>query len=283
MSARLPRAFAVHVSPESADRNADSRQRRRAARRELLRAVRYLAAVLAVCGAVHAQKAPAFEVASVKPAGNIEPAFGNERIVAHPGSLTMSNVRLRTCIQWAYDVRDYQISGPGSLGAPYDYRNPPRYEIIAKARPDTPVGDLRLMLRTLIAERFKMTTHRESREAASWILTLAGERHKLQPPSDPAGEFLATPSPTDLTLQNSTLDEFADLISGPLRTPVLNRTGLAGRFNFRLVFSGYPVPSETDYLFSRAIREQLGLKIETRKAQIDMLIVDHIEKQPTEN
>jgi uncharacterized protein (TIGR03435 family) len=246
-------------------------------------AIRRLATILAACSAALGQQRFAFEVASVKPTANIDSGYGKERIVAHPGSLTMSNVRLRTCIQWAYGLRDYQIAAPDWLGAPYDYGRVPRYEIAAKARPDTPIVDLRLMLRTLIAERFKMTTHRESRAVASWALTQDKSPHKLQSPKDPDGEFKATPSTTGLTLQNSTLDEFSDLISGPLRMPVLNLTGLRSRFDFSLVFSDYPVPSEPDYLFSRAIREQLGLKVAEQKAQIEMLIVDHIEKQPTAN
>jgi uncharacterized protein (TIGR03435 family) len=248
-----------------------------------MHALRPVGAILAVCCAALAQQRLAFEVASVKATPNIEAGYGRERVAAHPGSLTMSNVRLRTCIQWAYSVNDYQIAGPGPLGEAYDYRDLPRYEIAAKAPPGTPVADLRLMLRTLLAERFKMAMHREPRAVASWIITLSKDPHKLRPPTDPEGEFEAIPSPTDLTLRNARLDEFSNLISGPARMPVLNRTGLSGRFDFRLVFSGYPVPSETDYLFARAIREQLVLNVERQKAEIEMLIVDHIEKQPTEN
>src|SRR4051794_33823425 len=100
---------------------------------------RYLITLLAACGVAFPQQRPAFDVASVKPAANAEQGYGTERVTARPGGLTMSNVRLRTCIQWAYSVPDFLIAGPASLGDAYDYRTLPRYEIIAKAQPETPI------------------------------------------------------------------------------------------------------------------------------------------------
>jgi hypothetical protein len=65
-----------------------------------------------------AASAQSFDVASVKLTTNIRPGYGNEHILARPGSLSMSNVRLRAMIKWAYDVKDYQVSGPSWLGPP---------------------------------------------------------------------------------------------------------------------------------------------------------------------
>jgi uncharacterized protein (TIGR03435 family) len=237
--------------------------------------------VVLVCGAALAQ-APAFDVASVKVRENPETGYGTERVVARPGTLTMSNVRMRTCIQWAYGVADYQIAGPGWLGEPYDYRMTPRYDIAAKARRGASVDEMRAMLRTLLADRFRLETHRTPREMASWLLSVGAGGHKLQLAA-PGAEFRATPSPTDLRLEGATLDEFGNLISGKLKLPVLNRTGLAGRFDFGLDFSRFRPPIEDDELFSRAIREQLGLRVETKKAQIEMVVVDRVEKQPAAN
>lgn len=242
-----------------------------------------LAAICFLCGAAFAQNAPAFDVASVKSTLAPRLGYGVERVIARPGSLIMSNVRLRTCIQWAYGVRDYQIDGPGWLGPPYDYGDPRRFEIAAKAPSGTPIPQLRLMLASLLADRFRMALHRERRNLTVCYISRRPAPHKLQPSTDAEGEFRAAPSLTGLTLENATIEEFASLISGPLRMPVLDRTGLHGRFNFALDFSPYPVPSDFEYLYARSIREQLGLDFARRKASVEMLIVDRAEKQPAEN
>jgi uncharacterized protein (TIGR03435 family) len=235
---------------------------------------------MTLCATALAQRS--FDVASFKPV-QVEPGYDIERIVARPGTLRMSNVRLRTCIEWAYDIHPYQLTGPAWLGDANDYRYPPRFEIVAKAAPATPVADLRLMLRTLLADRLKLVVHREMRELASWVITPLETRHKLRPATEPDGEFHFSPSATGLTVENATIDDFANLISGSLHFPVIDRTGLSGRFNFVLDLSSYPAGSEREYHFSRAIPEQLGFKVERLKLAIEMLVVDSGEKVPTEN
>jgi uncharacterized protein (TIGR03435 family) len=239
---------------------------------------RYLLAI-ALCATAPAQEA--FDVASFKPL-QVEPSY-EERIVAHPGTLRMSNVRLRTCIEWAYSVHSYQLIGPAWLGDANDYWYPPRFEIVAKAAPSTPVASLRLMLRTLLVERLKLAVHRETRNLAAWVIMLPETAHELRLAPDPDGEFHFTPTTTGLKVENATVDDFANLISGPLQVAVVDRTGLSGRFNFSLDFSTYPVPSDREYLFSRALREQLGLKVERQKLAIEILVVDKAERVPTEN
>src|SRR5215831_5228771 len=100
---------------------------------------------------------PSFEVASVKEVVDFVPGTMSEKIVANPGNLTMRNVRLRACLKWAYDVRDYQIAGPSWMGAPgWGGREIARYEILAKASQDTSIPQMKLMLQRLLAERFKV-------------------------------------------------------------------------------------------------------------------------------
>src|SRR5271157_1999971 len=93
---------------------------------------------------------PSFEVASIR-----ADQPGRERIEAVNGRLTMQNVRLTSCIRWAYDVLEQQVSGPDSL-------NDTWFSIFAKA--ETPVGEavLRQMLETLLAERFHLVVHRQT-------------------------------------------------------------------------------------------------------------------------
>jgi len=132
--------------------------------------MRFCAALTAFAIAASAQS---FDVASVKLTTSIRPGYGNEHIVARPGNLTMSNVRLRAMIKWAYDVKDYQISGPSWLGLPgWLGGDLARYEVLAKAPAETPVATLRLMLQKLLADRFKLALHRETREVPAYALTV---------------------------------------------------------------------------------------------------------------
>src|SRR5262245_25513047 len=104
-----------------------------------------LLSILVITTAGLAQQS--FEIASVKEVVDFVPGTMSENIVANPGSLTMRNVRLRACLKWAYDVKDYQIAGPSWMGAPgWGGREIARYEILAKAPADTPIPRMKLML-----------------------------------------------------------------------------------------------------------------------------------------
>src|SRR5580698_7072684 len=113
----------------------------------------FCVAILAI-----AAQGQSFDVASVKPnrAGIGENA-PREKITASPGSLTMQSVSLQTCIKWAYGLRDFQISGPGWLTSE-------RYDIVAKASGPSTGAELRVMLRSLLADRFKLRSHVETKE-----------------------------------------------------------------------------------------------------------------------
>ena len=237
--------------------------------------MRFCAALTAFAITASAQS---FDVASVKLTTSIRPGYGNEHIVARPGNLTMSNVRLRAMIKWAYDVKDYQISGPSWLGLPgWLGGDLARYEVLAKAPAETPVATLRLMLQKLLADRFKLALHRETREVPAYALTVT--KLKVHKSDDAAGESGVAPAAGGFDLQNTTMEQLADLLSGPLKTPVVDRTGVEGRFDFPIRLE----KGDPDEAFVSALREQFGLKLEKTKTQLAMLIVDSAEKQPTEN
>src|SRR5260370_32828399 len=113
--------------------------------------------VISSCAAFGQSTQPAFEVASVKPS-LIGRAGGEgsrrEKVDHTPGSITMRNASMKSCIQWAYDVKSFQVTGPGWLETE-------RYDVAAKAADPAPEAQLRLMLQTLLADRFKVTLHRE--------------------------------------------------------------------------------------------------------------------------
>ena len=118
-----------------------------------------------------------------------------------------------TCIKWAYGVQDSQISGPEWLQSEH-------FDILAKA--DDPVAEdhLKLMMRSLLAERFKLTFHRQSKELSAYAMTIAKGGHKLKE-SDSDGKPYRQNSAIGTVAKAMTMRDFADFISGHLRMPVV--------------------------------------------------------------
>jgi uncharacterized protein (TIGR03435 family) len=243
----------------------------------------FLAAILAVAFAGPDQ----FEVASVKP-NRVGNAGGEsaprEKITASPGSLTMQSVSLQTCLKWAYGLRDFQISGPGWLTSE-------RYDIVAKASGPSTEVELRAMLRTLLADRFKLKSHVETKEKPVYELIVAKNGPKLRAAKD--GDPSFGPAGGELIFRNFSMADLADRLSSrpfKLDLPVLDRTGLDGRFDFALKLATNPdelkhtlegmEQGPSIFVF---FQDQLGLKLESRKGPVEMLVVESAEKIPSEN
>ena len=225
---------------------------------------------------------PSFEVVSVKPntsgiSNAIPPLRSN-------GSYTASNVALKSVIANAYEVRIFQI-----LGGP-DWLTRERFDIIARGREGTPDGLRPAMLRTLLAERFKLVAHVETREQQVYSLTLLRGDGRLGPqlkPSAPAsGSSSGFPS---ASVANGTaringrvsMDGFAIMLTGSVfNQRVINRTGLSGEFDLDLRFtpdSSTAAAPEFPSIFT-AVQEQLGLKLEASRGPVDMLVIDSVER-----
>ena len=163
-----------------------------------------------------ATKTPTFEVASVKrAAGGGPPGDIPRNMDSSPGSFAMRNVPLRYALEWAYDLKDYEISGPAWIVAE------DRYDIIAKASGPATNDQMRPMLQTLLLERFKMKVHRETRQLPVYVLLpgkgpaktglagvydytvdLSGLGFNGQPPQDPtAGPSIFTAVQENLNLR----------------------------------------------------------------------------------
>jgi uncharacterized protein (TIGR03435 family) len=243
--------------------------------------IRNLAAwvCLASISALAQPATPSFEVASIRAD---EP--GRERIEATPGRLTMQNVRLTTCIRWAYDVQEQQISGPAWL-------NDTWFSIFAKA--DTPAGEpaLRQMLQTLLMQRFHLVFHRQSKELSTYVLVVAKNGHKLEP-TDVEGSPSFQTGKMNLTGKGATVGQLIEFLSREIHIPIIDQTGLTGRFNYFLDINAYVsdelrqsngVPPEATGIIALAMQSQLGLKLEGKKAVVDMIMVDSVDRTPTEN
>ncbi len=250
---------------------------------------------LASCAAFgQAPAAPAFDVASVKllKMSDIEKAKARDSIESSPGGLTMRNVSLRLCLQWAYDVKDYQVSGPLWVESE-------RYEIMAKAAGPASDREMKPMLQALLADRFKLTLHREKKDLPVYALIQGKNPPKLQPSDEtwPKGLKIVGRA---VTLPHLSMPQLADMLTRQMDRPVVDLTGLTGFFDLTVDVSatagdgGPGKEADRNQMLINAkmmmgqsllsvLQDQLGLKVEARKLPADALIVDHGEKVPTEN
>jgi len=201
----------------------------------------------------------------------------------------MHNVSLRSALQWAYRMKEYQVSGPTWIGDE-------RFDISAKAADAAGEDQLRAMLQNLLADRFKIALHREKKDLPFYALLVAKNGPKLAA-GKADGKGNIQPKGMGLEAQNTSLSEVADILTLVATRmnlpPVVDMTGLKGRFDFTVdatdllqslgAGNAAPDPSAIMVGVSEILQEQLGLRAELRKTLTDVLIVDRAEKLPTEN
>jgi uncharacterized protein (TIGR03435 family) len=249
--------------------------------------MRHLILIAAASFAAHGQTPSRFAVASVKtvqPSGAVHGGYGSEAVTANPSSLTMRNMRLRGLIKWAYDVSEHQIAGPAWLGSP-GWRGPDlaRFEVVAKASGDAAVPELRKMLQSLLAERFQLSLRRENRESPVFVMTAAKAGAGLKPATDANGESKCEGRGPTLICENTRLSEFVELLAGPLRAPIVDETGNTARHNFTLGAPDMQPGEDPIPAIIRSIQDELGVKLEKSKRAVEMLVIERLEKSPTEN
>jgi uncharacterized protein (TIGR03435 family) len=250
-------------------------------------------------------KAPAFEVASVKlnTSGDLRATMG----VQPGGRFSAINVPARTIISYAYQLQEYQVVG-GSAWLDSD-----RFDISAKAAenqpltppsPGGPPATIPLMVRALLAERFLLLAHPDTREMPVYHLVVARADSKLGPQirsstADCSGP--QTPAPTgqrpacgirlslgSLSAGGRTLADLAGILSQFVRRPVSDATGITGVFEFDLTWtpdipanappeSVPPVDPDRPTLFT-ALQEQLGLRLQAARRPVPVLAIDRAEK-----
>jgi uncharacterized protein (TIGR03435 family) len=334
----------------------------------------FLAAWL--CSLVHAQSVavakPAeakleFEVASIKPSAL--PGRGPIRLgqkggpgSGDPGRVTYTFTTILNLMVDAYSVKRYQVAGGPK------WLDSEQFDIVAKVPAGATKEQVKVMLQNLLAERFKLTLHRETKELSMYALVLGAKGPKLKdstvtdtpPASDPqpkegghgeagaqaaapppplpldlgkggikigpdgcpetppmaagrAGNFMMmTPTGECLISNGQTIEGLATHLSNRFDRPVIDQTGLKGKYDLRLRYDPASMPAgrggsvmikagpgldsaggepasrtapdgdQPPSIFE-ALQEQLGLKLEAKKGPVDLLVIDHVEKRPTEN
>lgn len=219
---------------------------------------------------------PSFEAASVKPAA---PTTGRGGRASSSGDrFTFANTTLVNVLTRAYAVRGYQIDGPLWIRTE-------RYDIVAKAPDNTPPTQIPALLQVLLTERFQLKLHREQRDMPAYFIIRGKGDAKFQ---KSAGELGYDLNNGRRELKNHTMAQLADFLSPMVQRPVFDRTGLPGTYNFPLEMSmeelgGINAKPDTSAPSIFTIVEGLGLKLEPRKEQVEVIVVDSGNKVPTEN
>jgi uncharacterized protein (TIGR03435 family) len=279
------------------------------------RLIRALAGGAALAGgiviALNVQAAPpqstttAFEAASIR--RNNSGDGNSMRNVGGGGRLVFVNYSLRQLITAAYDIQPFQLIGGPS------WADSDRFDVTATAGTNAPLPQLHLMLRSLLADRFKLVVRVEQRDLPRYTLTKARDDGRLgsalkrstvdcgptgrgrgapipgAAPGPPAG-CRAWISPSGIDFAGQSIGALAGVLSMVVRRPVADKTGLAGGYDLQLSFAPEVGPAAAGdaaidpnaaSLFT-ALQEQLGLKLESERGPVDVVVIESAD-QPTEN
>jgi uncharacterized protein (TIGR03435 family) len=264
-----------------------------------------------------------FEVASVKPASRDQQAAGPARGgpgTSDPTQITISGSPLLDLLMRAHNLKPYQIAGPGWLAEA-------RFDIVAKIPPNITAEELRTMLRNLLIERFALRTHQESREVRVKELTVSDRDTRLKETNlDPAAPPAQGPPRRDanglpelsgagtavimsrdrsgqpvaqLVGRAQTIAQLAVALTDELNQPVVDKTGLTGRYDYVVEYSPdltamtippaprgapgeFPASADPGTNLLSAVGQQLGLKVVSGRGKIEVLVVDHAERTPAD-
>ncbi|HLK62104.1 MAG TPA: TIGR03435 family protein [Bryobacteraceae bacterium] len=242
-------------------------------------ALSFAMATLTLAQTPGSEKRAEFEVASIKPTATKDGSFTYD--FPPGGRFTARNLTVKILLQAAYSLEDHQISGGP------DWMTTAGFDIQAKAAAsagDVPRGQVLRMVQALLADRFHLVLHRETKQLPVYALVVGKNGHRLMPAGSNVGQTQTRMG--QLIVQKMGMAELARILALDLKRPVRDDTGLPGEFAFRLEWTrgleeSDPGPSARPSLFT-AVQEQLGLKLEAAKGPIEVFVVEHVEK-PSEN
>ena len=230
----------------------------------------------------------AFEVASITPCPPGTPAppmehNGTAEFTSPGGRFRASATSVKFLLEWAYGIQPSQHSdGPSWIGTD-------RYDIVAKAEGNPTDAQMKLMVQTLLADRFKLKLHHETRELSAYVISVGKTAPKLFPPKDDethAMRFTTQMGPNQKPVSyrviatRYTIRQLTDAFARQMEAIIVNQTGLDGEFDFTLDLTPdaeRPNPVDPTILMT-AMREQLGLTLKSQKVPVDFLVIDSAEK-----
>jgi uncharacterized protein (TIGR03435 family) len=219
-----------------------------------------------------AQTPPAFEVASVKLSPQRTGEAGYTRVDADAAQVRYSNVPLVNLIAIAYRFDSRLIQGP-------PWVSDQSYDITAKLPEGSSKENIPEMLQTLLADRFKLAIHRESKDQRVYFLVAGKDGPKLKNATEsPHGQL----TPNSLMGRSMTMGSLASLLAHAVHYQVMDKTGVTGSYDIDLRFAPENSKEAGLDIFG-AIQEQLGLKLEPGRAPVETIVVDRAERTPAEN
>lgn len=259
-----------------------------------------LCAALSICCTICAQETKLeFEAASIKPVTGARNSSGCE---GGPGSndpttFRCQNISLTFLLIYAFQVNYDQVQGP-------DWMKSQSFDVVARVAPGSTYDQFTVMLQHMLAARFGLSAHRETKEVTRFQLVVAKGGAKLKP----AAQDSAAQNPPGAQEKegypalgkqgmaiadgrarfkdpHAEMNAVAGMLSGQLGRPVMNATNIEGAYDVDLVWvtEARAAQGDSGPTLMRAIQEQLGLKVESSKGPYEYLVVDHMEKQPTAN
>jgi uncharacterized protein (TIGR03435 family) len=243
------------------------------------------AALLACCGLFgQAETPPSFEVAAIRSLGRAMPS---QKVIG-PERFDMAGP-VKSFVQWAYDVEGFQVNdGP-------DWFESDRYEIVAKTDHAADAGEFKRMLRSLLEDRFQLKFHRQTKEMAVQVLKIGKNGPKLsrvegvelKPVELPAGALLGGCGFILGSRAGADMGSLVRFLKIQLGQIVVDETGLSGDYDFRGLrwdpgSAASRCPADDSRSLVDALEQQLGLRLESRKGPVEVLIIDRIER-PSEN
>ena len=243
-----------------------------------------LGVLILAAGALSAQTPdtkPTFEAAFIK--ANTT-ASGSSSSNGTKGQIVMVNQSLRRLVERAYNVKPFQVMAP-------DWLDGLKFDITAKYPEDTKNSDRPAMLRSLLEDRFKLATHNETKELPAYALTLSKGGLKIKAvETDKNGGTSSNSNNNAVKLQVTAIPmtDVADYLARRLGSAVVDKTGVEGLFSFELHWTmddpnGGPGGGAAEFAAIQEAIGTLGLHLQSTKTAIQVVVVDHVERVPTEN
>jgi len=231
--------------------------------------------LLALCALA---QSPSFEVASIK-VNNSGSGETSERTT--PGRVTAVNINISSLMQQAFGIKEFQISGAPAwvVGDRYDFN------ATTGTSKDLSDTELEPYFESLLAERFQLKYHRETKEMQVYALGVAKTGARLTAHAgggDSSNGISNGQGKTSLKSTNVSMKAFAGTLGRRLDRMIIDDTGLAGGYDLTLEWAPNPSPDSNEPSLFTALQEQLGLKLESTKAPVEIIVIDNIER-PSEN
>jgi uncharacterized protein (TIGR03435 family) len=215
-----------------------------------------------------------FETATIRRSDTVAESG---QMIRDPRIVALSHVSLQNLMAQAYLIRNFQISGPGWLDTD-------RFDIVAKLPAGATRDQLPAMLQSLLKERFHLALHREKKTMTALVLESGKDGVKMKAVNSEVRDVRTARGAHRRIAGKLTMPYFAGLLSNLVDQPVVDETGLKGVYDISIEWASDEAAGMDDTpSLPAALDEELGLRLESRKAPVDIYVIDRVDRAPTAN